>query len=185
MQTWKTHSRTMILHQPPWLTVENHVVELPNGQRINDWAWIITPDFANVVVVDEIGDFLFFRQTKYGVNGVTLAPVGGYLDQNEAPLDAAKRELREEMAREASEWHSLGTFIVDGNRGAGTAHLFLALRAKQVAPFAPHDLEEQVLTRLTKSETQAALLRGEFKCLSWSAAVAMALSHPHLETIGR
>ncbi len=77
MQPWKTSSRRVTLHQPPWITVENHEVELPDGRVIGNWAWVITPDFVNVAVVTDEGKFACFRQVKYAVNGSTLAPVGG------------------------------------------------------------------------------------------------------------
>ena len=44
MQPWKTQSRKIILEQRPWLVVEHHTVELPNGRVIPDWPWIVKPD---------------------------------------------------------------------------------------------------------------------------------------------
>ena len=124
MQQWKTRDRRVVLSQPPFLVVENHTVELPDGRLIADWAWVITPDFVNVVAQTEAGEFLMFRQGKYAVEGSSLAPVGGYLDPGEEPLAAAQRELREETGYAAEEWHALGSYAVDGNRGAGWATCF-------------------------------------------------------------
>ncbi|MCA9975100.1 MAG: hypothetical protein KC413_05095, partial [Anaerolineales bacterium] len=80
MQPWKTLSRETILDYSKFLTVEQHAVELPDGQVIVDWPWVVTPDYVNVVAVTEDGRFLLFRQTKYAVIGTTLATVGGYLE---------------------------------------------------------------------------------------------------------
>ena len=77
--------------------MENHVVKLPDGQVIPDWPWLIIPSAAIVLAVTEEDKFLCFRQTKYAVEGETLAPVGGMLEPGEPPFDAAKRELLEEM----------------------------------------------------------------------------------------
>ncbi|MCB0197251.1 MAG: NUDIX hydrolase [Anaerolineae bacterium] len=158
-----------------WLTVESHTIELPNGDIIEDWAWLITPDFVIVVAVTEDDQFLVFRQTKYCVEDVTLAPVGGYLDPGEDALDAAKRELFEETGYESTEWISLGQYCVDGNRGVGTAHLFLAQGARHAADANADDLEEQELLLLSQSEVEQALMAGEFKLVPWTAAVALAL----------
>ena len=130
MQTWKTLSRKLILDQSPWLVVENHEVELPDGRVISDWPWVTTPDYINVVVEMENGEFLCFRQVKYGLPHPTLALVGGYLEKDEAPVAAAQRELREETGCEAAEWISLGRYLVDPNRGMATGNLFLARRAR-------------------------------------------------------
>lgn len=80
MKPWKTKTRRTILDQRPWLLVENHTVELPDGRLISDWPWIITPDYVNVVAVTEDERFLCFRQVKYGVEGTTLGIVGGYVE---------------------------------------------------------------------------------------------------------
>lgn len=175
MQPWKTLSRQTVLELPPYLVVEMHTVELPDGQIISDWPWVVTPDFVNVVAVTETGQFLFFRQTKYAITGTSLAPVGGYLESGEEPLAAARRELLEETGYEASAWKALGKFPVDGNRGAGTAHLFLAQEAHWVRPIEADDLEEQELLHLSRSEVQQALAEGQFKLMPWAGIVALAL----------
>ena len=100
MQAWKTHSRRVVFDQPPWLRVEYHDVELPDGRRIPDWTWIKTPDYINVVVQTKSGQFLCFRQRKYGVAEPMLALVGGYLEPGEAPLSAAQtRAARRDRLR--------------------------------------------------------------------------------------
>jgi ADP-ribose pyrophosphatase len=177
MKPWKTLSRRIVLDYGKFLIVENHTVELPNGQVIKDWPWLITPDYVNVAAVTTEGRFICFRQTKYAAGGVTLAVVGGYLDPGEEPLTAARRELLEETGYVAPEWISLGQYAVDGNRGTGTANLFLARQAHPVAEVTTDDLEEQELLLLSRAEVEAALAAGEFKVLAWAAVVALALPH--------
>jgi len=159
----------------PFLKVEAHTVKLPDGQIINQWPWIVSPDFVNMVVITEDDQYLCFRQTKYSVRGMTLAPVGGYIDPGEEPLAAAKRELLEETGYEAPHWESLGGFAVDGNRGNGTAHFFLARGAHKVSERDADDLEEQQLLKLSRAEVEAAVARGAFKVLPWQAIMALAL----------
>jgi ADP-ribose pyrophosphatase len=175
MRPWKTRSRRRLLDLSPWVAVESHVVELPDGRVVDDWPWLVGRDFVNVQAVTETGRFLVFRQTKYAVEGTTLAPVGGYLEAGEDPTTAARRELHEESGHDAEDWMPLGRYVVDGNRGAGTGYLFLARGARQVAEPTADDLEEQELLTLTRAEIEAALLAGEFKVMSWAAVVALAL----------
>lgn len=175
MQSWKTLTREKILDLGKFLTVERHVVELPDGRIISDWPWVITPDYINVVTITDQGKFLCFRQVKYGVQGTSLAPVGGYLETGEQPLAAAQRELLEEAGYVAPDWVHLGDFRVDANRGAGTAHLFLARGAHHAAERQADDLEEQEMLLLSLAEIKEALARGEFKVLAWATNVALAL----------
>jgi len=83
MKPWKTLSRRTILDYSKFLVVEEHTIELPDGRIIDDWPWVITPDYVNVTAVTENGLFLYFRQTKYCVEGTSLAPVGGHIEPGE------------------------------------------------------------------------------------------------------
>jgi len=96
MEDWKTLARHTIVKNS-WLTVESHSVELPDGRVLDNWLWVIVPDYINVVAIDEENRFLIFRQQKYAANGLTLALTGGIIEDGESPLEAAKRELLEEM----------------------------------------------------------------------------------------
>jgi ADP-ribose pyrophosphatase len=175
MEPWKTLKRKEILDFSPFLKIEEHTIGLPDGEVIEHWPWIISPDFVNMAVITREGEYLIFRQTKYSVKGATLAPVGGYIEPGEEPLAAAKRELLEETGYVAEQWEYLGDFAVDGNRGSGIAHFFLARGAHQVAEADADDLEEQELLHLSRAEVEAAVARGAFKVLPWQAVMALAL----------
>jgi 8-oxo-dGTP pyrophosphatase MutT (NUDIX family) len=178
MQTWQTLARRRVLQAGDgrFLRVEYHTVQLPDGRVIEDWPWLDTPSFVNVLAETEDGRFLCFRQSKYAVEGISLALPGGYLEADEEPLAAIQRELREETGYAADDWTFLGRFAVDGNRGNGHAHLFLALGARYTQPIDADDLEEQELLLLTRGELETALLAGEFRVLPWAANVALALA---------
>jgi len=64
---------------------------------------------------------------------------------------------------------------VDGNRGNGTAHFFLARSAYPVAKPIDDDLEQQELLQLTRAEVEAAVARGAFRVLPWQAIMALSL----------
>jgi ADP-ribose pyrophosphatase len=175
LRPWKTLSRETLLDCGKYLVVESHTVELPDGRVISDWPWLVTPDYVNIVAVNEAGHYLCFRQTKYSVDGESFAPFGGFIEPGEDPLRAAQRELIEEGGFTAREWFSLGHYPVDGNRGAGKAHFFLARGAYFTGKALSDDLEEQHLVSLSRSEVEAALAAGQFKLLPWATCVLLAL----------
>lgn len=179
MQPWQTLARHRVLHpsEGRFLSVEYHTIQLPDGRIIEEWPWLDARSFVNVVAETEEGRLLCFRQTKYAVEGVTLAIPGGYLEPDEDPLEAVQRELLEETGYAADQWIFLGRFVVDGNRGNGVANLYLARGARYVQPIDADDLEEQELLLLTHAELIAALAAGDFKVLPWAANVALALPH--------
>jgi ADP-ribose pyrophosphatase len=176
MEYWKTLGRETVFKHPT-VVLQKHTVQTPNNKTIPDWIWIVLPDYVMVVAITPEHEFICFEQPKYGVDGTSLAPVGGYIDENESPLGAAKRELREETGYEASEsdWFSLGQYRVDGNRGAGTAHFFIAQNVRKVTNTHSDDLEEQQLVRLNPEDLKQALVEGKFKVLPWAAIIALAL----------
>jgi ADP-ribose pyrophosphatase len=178
MISWKTLSRTQALRRGKFLTLEDHDVELPDGRVIEGWPWLVMPDYVNIMAETPGGEFVCFRQTKYAIgDGTSLAPVGGYVEPGESPAAAARRELLEETGYESNEWISLGSYVADGNRGGGVAHLFLARGARKTRTPGSDDLEDQELQLLGRPELEDALAAGEFKVLAWCANVALALLH--------
>jgi ADP-ribose pyrophosphatase len=175
MSDWKTHQSKQVLSYGKWLSVEDRTVETPDGQVIPGWPWVVTPDYVNVLAETPEGRYLVFRQGKYGLEGESLAVVGGYLEPGEEPLAAAQRELREETGCEAAEWISLGNYRVDPNRGVCMGSLYLARGAVSVCQPIVDDLEAQSLLLLTRAELEDALRTGQFKVMAWAANVAFAL----------
>ena len=65
MQPWKTLSKQLLCEPNRFLKVELHELELPDGRRIADWPWLITP--MRVAMVngnqDPSGDYHLKRDT--------------------------------------------------------------------------------------------------------------------------
>lgn len=176
MKPIKTKKRKLLHDYGPYLKVEQHEVEFPDGTLIPDWHWVVTPGFVNIAAISAEGTWLLFRQTKYAAEGVSIAPVGGYLEDGEDPLLAAKRELKEEMGYESNDWTHLGTAPVDANRGGAMGHFYLARNALFTGSIASDDLEEQELLEMTEIELRGALAAGDCKVVSWIACFHMALA---------
>ena len=71
MHPWKTLKKTTILDFNKFLRVEQHTIELPDGKVIDDWPWIISPDYILVLPVTREKNILLFHQTKYAVEGTS------------------------------------------------------------------------------------------------------------------
>ena len=175
MKPWECLGETPVFSRKPWLELFDHHLKLPDGREIPDWLWVRTPSFVNVVAVTEAGEWICFRQQKYAVQDLTLGIVGGYIDEGEDPLGAAKRELREETGFASEEWTDLGDYAIDGNRGCGRGYLFFASQCTYVGGEVTDDLEDHENLHLSREKVQSALENGEFGVMPWTAAVALAL----------
>lgn len=84
--------------QTPFARCDVHHVRSEDGQStVDDWIFLEEMNAVNVAVVNTEGNFVVFEQKKYAIPGLTLSPVGGFIDEGEAPWEAARREVKEEL----------------------------------------------------------------------------------------
>ncbi len=143
-RTWEVLERHKLLDRSPWLRVFSETVRLEDGLTvIPDFYRVDLPSYAIIFAVTVERQVALVEQYKHGVGQRILELPAGCIEAGEEPLTCAQRELLEEAGLEALDWRSLGVFTVDGNRGCGQAHAFLALDARRVSQPIPADLEQQ------------------------------------------
>jgi len=179
---WKVRSRQSEMRRQPWLEVFKETIELPDGRTVDDFYSIDMQDFVVVVAVTSANEVVVESLYRHGAGMVTYSMPAGYVQPGEKPLDAAKRELREETGYEASNWRRLGRFIVDGNRGCGWCSCFLAEGASvagmpQSDDFAEVDLATMPLADLLD-------LSASGKVAELASVAALGLAAVRLATAG-
>jgi ADP-ribose pyrophosphatase len=174
-ENWQTLARRELLNAPPWVKVAVEEVRLPNGRIVRDFYEVALPDFALIVAQTAEGPIVTLRQYKHGVRRVSTMLPAGLIEDGEDPLACAKRELLEETGYEAPRWRPLGTFVMDGNRGCGHAHLFLAQEARQVAAPIADELEPLEVRLTPPDDLVRAALSGEVAVLAHVAAFMLAV----------
>ncbi|MBN1201079.1 MAG: NUDIX hydrolase [Anaerolineae bacterium] len=176
LKPWRTLSHTILLDRQPWLRVICEHVRLPNGYEMPDYYRIEMPEWAQVFALTEDGRVAMIEHYKHGAGMASLELPAGYIEDGEEIELSARRELLEETGLEASDWRYLGRYFLDGNRGCGVSHTFLARGARQVAPPNLEQLEIIQQHRLTLDEVRAAWLGGRIHNMSAMAAVGLALA---------
>jgi ADP-ribose pyrophosphatase len=174
-ERWTRRNAHLLLDREPWLRVFADDVELPDGRRVDGFLRVEGLSYAMVFALTDDRQVLFLRQYKYGPDAVVLELPAGYLEPGEAPEAGARRELLEETGYGAARWEPLGSFYVDGNRGFGRAHLFLARGARAVQPAASGDLEEMRVELVPLAGVAALFDTGEVQGLAPAACAALAL----------
>jgi ADP-ribose pyrophosphatase YjhB (NUDIX family) len=202
----RTLGKPKCLVESKFMKLQLHRVQLPSSSAgsssvvIEDWLWIDYHERINVLVQapNSVDHFWVFEQSKYALEGRTsLAVVGGMIEPGgESPEQAARREVAEEMNVSCRNFHFLGRYRTDVNRGAGWTNTFLATKCEKLTDTEQRnmmidnsgkkevvgaaDTERQDLRTLSLQELRQALVAGRFLEIQWSATVALALLHPEL-----
>ncbi|HSS59912.1 MAG TPA: NUDIX hydrolase [Candidatus Limnocylindrales bacterium] len=171
---WVVESSTSILKREPWLEVFEEHLRLPDGRLVDDFYTIRLRDFVVVAPLTEDGRVIMVRHYRHGPRRITRSLPSGFVEGDETPAEAAKRELLEETGFAAEAWSYLGSYVVDGNRRCGTEHVFLATGARRVAEPTSDDLAEATVQLLTVDEASEALSNGEISELATAAGLAIA-----------
>ena len=83
-------------------------------------------DWINVVALTEDGRSIMVEQYRFGVGSCTVETPGGMVDRGETPLQAARRELKEETGYSGGNWKSLGAVQPNPAIHSHLCHHFLA-----------------------------------------------------------
>lgn len=109
----------------PWMQVREDTVQRPEGKQ-GIFGVVTIGDGVSILPMDNQGNVYLIEEYQYAADKSTLLTISGGIDANEAPLQAAKRELREESGLTADEWIDLGTVESMTMIVNCTMHLYLA-----------------------------------------------------------
>ena len=175
---WKT-LREEIRYENDWIRIEHHDVIKPNGEA-GIYGKVHFKNTATAVLpIDQEGNTYLVGQYRYTINAYSWElPEGGCL--HELPLDAAKRELKEETGLIAEKWTFLGEQYLSNSVTDEKSMMYLAenLSMKESEP------ESTEILQIKKIPVQEAIqmaLNGEIKdVLSAATLMTYALKFPSL-----
>lgn len=153
-----------------FITVESYNCKLNNGETItrekilkgkkDGSASIVLPITKDRKVVLAIEPRVFTEKT------VDIGLPAGYIEQNEDPIEAAKRELLEETGYESNDLEYLGSFYQDQGCSEALNHYYIAYNSKKVKE---QDLDESEFIKyieVTFNELYELVDRGYIKGLN-------------------
>ena len=156
-------------------------VTLPNGNRLA-MDIIRHPGASAIVAVDEKDQVLMLEQYRYAAGGMLWEIPAGTLEEDEEPLNCARRELVEETGCGATDWLMLGTIVPVPGYSDEKIHIFLARDLKEDRQHLDPDEIIQV-RRLPLHDVMQMIMDGEIKDAKTMAGLMLALprlGHPLL-----
>ncbi len=158
--------------------VYRHVVQREGGAHAERTIHTLhTIDWCNVVPVTIEGSIVLIRLHRFGIDAPSIEIPGGLIDPGEPPIEAARRELREETGYACEDVVPLG--VVHANPALQPTRLHMVL-ARGCRPHpqgqALEDLEDCEVLVVHRDELDAMLARGEVAhALVWTALHAWSL----------
>ncbi len=166
--SWKQLSRKALINSK-FLKIYQDSVELPNGTIINDYTLVEKPSFVMVVATDQDNHLITIDEYKYAINQEIHSLPAGHLENNEDPLERAKKELFEETGYSGGEWENLGQFYDYPTKDLHKVYFF---RAKHVTNEHTQQLEdtEKISSRVITIDQ----LKEEVKKNEWRTNAVLA-----------
>lgn len=123
---------------------------------------IDTPDWVNVLALTHDEQLVLIRQFRHGTEKVSLEIPGGLIDPHETdPMQAARRELREETGYEAEHVELLGVMSPNPSMMTNRCHSYLATGCRRIGDLAMDPGEDIEVLTMPLSELDGLLERGE------------------------
>jgi 8-oxo-dGTP pyrophosphatase MutT (NUDIX family) len=169
---WQTLSSDL-KYDNPWITVTEHQVVNPSGGR-GIYGTVHFKHLAiGVLPVDADGNTWLVGQYRYplGIYSWEIPEGGGRLDM--APLESAKRELKEETGIEADNWLHVLDLHLSNSVTDEAGHVYIATGLR-FGDAAPEETEDLALRKLPLAEAYRMVTAGEITDIISVAAILRA-----------
>jgi 8-oxo-dGTP pyrophosphatase MutT (NUDIX family) len=125
--------RSEVIHDGGFLTLRRETFRHEDGELV-ERVVVSHPGAVAVVVLDDAQRLWLVRQPReaVGVPDLLEIPAGKLDEEGESLLEAAQRELAEEIGKRAEHWESLGSFYTSPGFASEEVHQFLATGVSDV-----------------------------------------------------
>lgn len=128
---WTIKKRTNI-YKDDFINLNVDDVIQPDGEK-GTYSTVKLIEGVSILALD-VNDIYLTKQYRYALETESVEVVTGAIDKNETPLQAAKRELKEELGITATKWVNLGYFEMDTSIVKCKVNIFLAQKIKFTKP---------------------------------------------------
>lgn len=139
---WKILSSQYLFRQPPWLTLRQDSLLLPNEHTLPKYFVLEYPNWVNTIAITKEGKMVLVKQYRYALDASHYELCAGVCDaSDDSPLASAQRELMEETGYGGGQWTLILTTSANPATSNNWVYSFLATDVEQVAQPNPEDTE--------------------------------------------
>lgn len=124
------------------------------------FSTVYTHSVSSVIPITPKGEIYLIKQYRYLFDETMLGIISGFIDEGESPLQAAKRELKEEAGIEASQWEFITKIVAMRSVVKHVINLYVA-KDLEISQQNLQDEEEIELVKMPLSEAVEKVMRGE------------------------
>jgi 8-oxo-dGTP pyrophosphatase MutT (NUDIX family) len=123
---WQVLSTEYLTKHPPYFVTRKDVCKREDGTIIPAYYVVELPASVIVIPMMEPGKVLMVKQYRHPVGEISIEFPGGFVDAGEEPLEAAKREMREETGYTFAQYEYLGKIAANPGVLNNFTHIYLA-----------------------------------------------------------
>ena len=170
----KINNRNLVFHAEPWMRISIDSVTDAENRTLGEYYDFDMGSYSMIYAETTEQRVILERQYKHGLKELSLVFPEGGLEQNESPLEGAKRELLEETGYISHNWVQIGQFVLNEDYGLGLCYMFKARGAFKVREPKSGDLEDMEIILMPPDEIFRFILNGGIKSLGAVAMASMA-----------
>jgi len=155
--------RSEYLSNHPYFKARKDAYQLASGKIVDPYFVVELPPSATAMAITAEGEVIMVSQYRHPIGAEILELPGGFIEENENPIEGIARELLEETGYQFNEIIPLGITAANPGLINNFTHLFLATGGVKVKAQELDHNEEIQLTLMPIEKVKSLLLQSEIK----------------------
>ncbi len=157
---WRVRRGPERLHENPWFALDDYDAIAPTGVESRYFCLHFNNGAVGAIPLHDDGTITLVGQWRFPFGAYSWELPEGGVPPDEASLDGAKREMREEAGLEATTWRHILTMQLSNASTDEVASLYLATGLSEIAKD-PDATEQLATTRIPLRDALKAISKGQ------------------------